>query len=147
VSRSKVDTAERVAWRRAWLAIGLGVLFALTQLLSLRDPVIGSSVVIHLAAWYAWAAALAVFLAWAGGLLRGRALDALLNDEGGIEHRRRALAFGFWGAVLAAFLLYAFSFYETVSGRDACRWIVTCAVAPALLRFGWLEIRALRSDD
>ncbi len=144
MGRSDIDLAERVVRRRAWAAILLGALFMLSQALSLGDPPLGSSEVTHLAAWFLWAAAFALFLGWSTGLFRGRTLMGLINDEGTIEHRRRALGTGFWSAVIAAFMAYWASFYEPIAVRDACRLIVTFAAAPALIRFGWLELRALR---
>jgi hypothetical protein len=136
--------ADRLVLRRAWSALLLGALFLLTQLASLGDPPLGSHVALHFAAWLAWSAVLGGFLLWGSGLLGRRGLSALLNDEGGTAHRHRAQQLGFWCALLAAGLVYAASFYEVVAARDACRLIVTAAITPALLGFGWLELRSLR---
>ena len=139
-----ITLAERMVRRRAAIAIGLGVAFTVAQAASLGDPVIGRQQVLHLGAWFLWTATLLAFLAWGSGLFRGRALAGLVNDETTIDNRRRALGTGFWGAMTAAFLAFSASFYEPVAVRDACRLIVTLAAAPALIRFGWLELRALR---
>lgn len=144
MARSDIDMSERLAWRRAWAAVGLGALFVLTQLASLGDPAIGSGPVMHLLAWFVWAALLLVFLAWGSGLFRRRAVSGLINDEGTVDNRRRALGFGFWCAVVAAFAAYWATFYEPIAARDACRLVVTFAIGPALIRFGLLELKALR---
>ena len=96
-----------------------------------------------LGAWIAWVVVLTVFVAWGTGVLGGRRLARLLNDESTIEHRRKASEAGLRGALAAAFIVYAATFYETIPARDVCRLLVTATVAPALLRFGWLELRAL----
>lgn len=138
-----IDYAETLSLRRAWLAIGLGVVFVLSQVASLGDPALGAGTVAHLGAWIAWAAVLGLFVAWGTGMLGDRRLTRLLNDESTIEHRRKATEAGLRGALAAAFVLYAATFYETISARDACRLLVTATVAPTLIRFGWLELRAL----
>lgn len=138
-----LDHADKRSLRRAWIAIGLGVVFVLSQLASLGDPPLGAATVAHLGAWIAWAVVLGVFMAWGSGVLGGHRLARLLNDESTIEHRRKASEAGLRGALAAAFIVYAATFYETIPARDACRLLVTATVAPALLRFGWLELRAL----
>jgi len=143
MARTEAEKAERLSRLRAGSAIGLGLAFPVAQTLSLGDPVWGSSNVIHLLAWFVWAAAFAVFLVWGAGLFRGR-IARLANDETTVENRNRALGMGFWGAVIAAFLAYWASFYEPITARDACRFIITFAATPALIRFGLLELRAIR---
>lgn len=138
-----LDDADKRSLRRAWIAIGLGMVFVLSQLASLGDPPLGAATVAHLGAWIAWAVVLAVFLAWGSGVLGGHRLTRLLNDESTVEHRRSASEAGLRGALAATFIVYAATFYETIPARDACRLLVTATVAPALLRFGWLELRAL----
>jgi hypothetical protein len=139
------DLAERLARGRARVATAMAVIFVTSQGASFRDDVpLNRPQTVHLAAWTVWAIALLVFLAWGGGLLRGRQVRGILNDETTVDHRRRAIALGFWGAMGTAFLVYGLTFIEPVSGREATRLIVTFGVAFALLRFGALERRALR---
>jgi len=138
-----IDHAEKLSLRRAWIAIGLGVVFVVSQLASLGDPPLGAATVAHLGAWIAWAIVLGVFVAWGAGVLGDHRLTRLLNDESTVEHRRKASEAGLRGALAAAFITYAATFYETIPARDACRLLVTATVAPTLLRFGWLELRAL----
>jgi len=137
--------ADRIAWGRARAATVMAVVFMTAQAGSFPgDLPLNRPQSFHLAAWIVWAAALLMFLAVGGGLFRGRRMRALLNDETTIDHRKRAMALGFWGAIGAAVLVYGLSFYEPMSVREGTRLIVTIAIAMALLRFGTLERRALR---
>ena len=135
---------DRLVRRRARIATAFGIIFLATQAASIdRVEVATRPATLHLAAWVLWAAALLLFLVAGGGLWRGPRIRGLLNDETTVDHRRRALATGFWFAVLTALLVYGLSFVEPVGGREATRLVVTIAVAAALIRFGMLERRAL----
>jgi protein-S-isoprenylcysteine O-methyltransferase Ste14 len=141
----QTDLADRIAWGRARAATVMAVVFVAAQAGSFPDSVsLNRPQTIHLAAWIVWAAALLFFLAFAGGLFRGARMRALLNDETTLDHRKRAMALGFWGAIGTAALVYAISFYEPISAREGARLIITFAIALALLRFGTLERRALK---
>ena len=142
---SQTDLADRIAWGRARAATVMAVVFVASQGASFRDELpLNRPQTLHLAAWTVWAAALLMFLAVGGGLFRGARIRALLNDETTLDHRRRALAFGFWGAMGTAALIYVLTFFEPLSAREAVRLVVTYGVALALLRFGTLERRALK---
>ena len=141
----QAQLADRIAWGRARAATVMAVIFVTAQAGSLRDDLpLNRPQSLHLAAWIVWAAALLVFLTVGGGLWRGPRIRALLNDETTIDHRRRAMAFGFWGAIGTSALVYALSFYEPMSAQEGARLIITIAIAVALLRFGTLERRALK---
>jgi hypothetical protein len=92
-----------------------------------------------------WAAALLFLLAVGDGLFRRKSVRVLMNDESTIDSRRRAMAAGFWATVLSAFALYAISFYEPVSGREAIRLLLSAAVGASIIRFGILEQRSLKN--
>ena len=142
---SQTDLADRIAWGRARAATVMAVVFVASQGASFRDELpLNRPQTLHLAAWVVWAAALLMFLAVGGGLFRGARIRALLNDETTLDHRRRALALGFWGAMGTAALIYGLSFFEPLSAREAVRLVVTYGIAIALLRFGMLERKALK---
>ena len=142
---SQTDLADRIAWGRARAAPVMAMVFVASQGASFRDELpLNRPQTLHLAAWIVWAAALLMFLAVGGGLFRGARIRALLNDETTLDHRRRALAFGFWGAMGTAALIYVLTFFEPLSAREAVRLVVTDGVALALLRFGTLERKALK---
>jgi cation transport ATPase len=141
------DLAERLARRRARVATVMAVYFMVTQAISFPgDIVLNRPGIVHLIGWVGWAAALLVLLALGNGLLRGGAVRGILNDETTLDHRKRAMALGFWAAIATAFLVFALSFIEPISAREGSRLIVTLTIATALLRFGMLERRALRGE-
>ncbi|MGN6278586.1 MAG: hypothetical protein ACTHM8_07670 [Sphingomonas sp.] len=143
-----IDTArdaDRLVWKRARAAQVLAFVFIATQLGSFNDTArLNRPQTLHLAAWMCWAAVLLFFLAFAGGLFRGERMRSLLNDETTRDHRLRAMACGFWSAILIALAVYALSFFEEVSVREGTRLVITFGIALALIRFGALEKRALR---
>lgn len=141
----QAQLADRIAWGRARAATVMALVFVTAQAGSFHDDLpLDRPQSIHLAAWIVWAAALLLFLVAGGGLLRGARMRALLNDETTIDHRKRAMALGFWGAIGTATLVYFLSFYEPISAREAARLIITFGIALALLRFGTLERKALK---
>jgi hypothetical protein len=145
MTTGNADIAERAAWGRARAATALAIVFVAAQAGSFHDELpLNRPQALHLAAWIFWAAALLFFLVWGGGLFRSARLRAVLNDETTLDHRRRAMVLGFWGALGTAFLLYVASFYEPISVREGARLVITVTIALALLRFGTLERRALK---
>lgn len=145
MTSEKPDLAERIAWGRARAATVMAIIFITAQAGSFHDDLpLNRPQTLHLSAWIVWAAALLMFLAVSGGLFRGAKVRAMLNDESTQEHRRRAMVFGFWGAMLTALLVYVLSFFEPMTAREAVRLVITFAIAFALMRFGTLERRALK---
>lgn len=144
---SDQELAERLTRRRARLLPVLAVIFISGQAVYFGDVVEPMRMVdaTKISAWLVWALALLVLLATGGGLLRSKKVRALLNDEGTRDHRLRAIAFGFWAAMLACVLVYVLSAFEPVSAREAIHLVLTLGVGAALLRFGLLERRALQS--
>jgi MFS family permease len=142
-----IDQAERAVRRRAGAATALAVLFGATQWGSFHDePPFNRPEAIHAFAWVVWAIALCAFLAFGGGLFGDRSVRAQLNDESTREHRRQALALGFWGAMGTALAVYGLSYVSEITVREAVRLVITLAIMLALLRFGFLERRALKDD-
>lgn len=145
MTNQQMALAERLTLRRARGSIVLGILFLTSMATSLKAD-IGDSrpATIQIAAWVVWAAALLFLVAVGGGLLRGQTVRALMNDETTVEHRRTAMVTGFWAIVLCAFSLYGISLFETITGREAIRIMLSVAVGAAAIRFGTLERKALR---
>jgi MFS family permease len=140
------DLADRLTLRRARIATPMAIVFAISQAGSFPadNATLNRPQIFHLVAWGVWAVALFVFLIGGFGMFRGPDVRALLNDETTLDNRRRALALGFWGAIVTAIGMYALTFVDTVSARDATRIIITVAIVMALLRFSVLEKRALK---
>jgi protein-S-isoprenylcysteine O-methyltransferase Ste14 len=146
MSAEEIALAERLTLRRARASTVLALFFLLSMATSLgTDVPLNRPETLKLAAWVVWAAALLFLLATGGGLTRGKSVRALMNDDSTVENRRHAMVAGFWGTVLTAFALYAISLFETISGRDAIRIMLSAAVAISVLRFGMLERRSLKN--
>ncbi len=149
-----IDQVDRLTRRRARIATAMGVLFVSTQGFRIADDQMtgqmtgpGAYRTVDYVQFFAstfWLAMLLLFILFGGGLLRGKAVRALLNDEGTEENRRRALVAGFWATMAGAAICYAITFYEPVQTREAIHVIITIGVGATLLRFGALERRALR---
>ena len=146
MSAEEMALAEKLTKRRARMSIILGIFFLMTMATSLGvDVPANRPETVKLAAWIVWAAALLFLLATGGGLLRGKSVRGLMNDDSTVDNRQRAMVGGFWATVLAAFALYAISLYETVSGREAIRLLLSAAVGMSVIRFGILELRSLKN--
>ena len=139
--------AEKLTLRRAHGSIILGVLFLATMARTLGSDFPASRPdTVQLGAWIFWAAALLFLLAAGGGLLRGKTVRSLMNDDSTRHNRQRAIVAGFWATVLCAFALYAITFFEPISGREAIRLLLSAAVGTSTIRFGVLEKRSLSND-
>jgi hypothetical protein len=146
MSAAEMALAEKLTRRRARVSIIFGIFFLVTMATSLgTDFPANRPETVKLAAWIVWAAALLFLLAAGGGLLRGKAVRSLMNDESTVDNRRRGMVAGFWATVLSAFALYAISYYEPVSGREAIRLLLSAAVGASIIRFGILEQRSLKN--
>ena len=138
---------EKLTLRRARGAIILGVLFLATMARTLGTDFPASRPdAVQLGAWIFWAAALLFLLAAGGGLMRKKSVRALMNDDSTLHNRQRAIVAGFWATVLCAFILYAITFFEPISGREAIRLLLSSAVGASVIRFGILEKRSLGND-
>ena len=144
MSAEDIALAEKLTLRRARVSIILGIFFLATMASSLGvDFPANRPQTVKLAAWIIWAAALLFLLGAGGGLFRGKVVRSLMNDESTIDNRRRAMVAGFWATVLSAFVLYAITFYEPISGREVIRLLLSAAVGASIIRFGILEQRSL----
>jgi protein-S-isoprenylcysteine O-methyltransferase Ste14 len=147
MSAEEMALAEKLTRRRARMCIILGLFFIATMASSLGvDVPTSRPETVKIAAWIVWAAMLLFILATGGGLLRGKTVRALMNDDSTIDNRRRAMVAGFWATVTSAFALYAISLFEPVSGREAIRLLLSAAVGASIIGFGKLELRSLRND-
>lgn len=140
-----VDIADRVSRRRARSLTALGAVFLAGQPVYFAHSGIHAAQV-KTAAWLVWAVLLLAALAFAGGHFSGRGVRALVEDEVTVLNRLRAYATGFWAAMAGALLLYGFSLYDNLKGRESIHIILSLAIGAALVRFGMLERRALADD-
>lgn len=145
MSTDTAQLADRLAWKRARIAQATALIFIATQVASFHDETpLNRPQTLHLAVWLCWVAVLLALLATGGALLRSKRMRALLNDETTRDHRLRAMAWGFWTAILVALAIYIVSFFSEISVREGVRLVITFGIALALIRFGALEKKALK---
>ncbi len=145
MANEQMALAEKLTLRRARGSIVLGILFIASMATSLKVDVGDSRpATLQIAAWVVWGAALLFLVAAGGGLFRSQFVRNVMNDDTTIENRRTAMVTGFWAIVLCAFFLYGLSLFESISGREAIRIMLSVAVGAAAIRFGTLERRALK---
>ena len=70
----------------------------------------------------------------------------LIDDESSRANRLEGLRLGFIIVVLTAIALYLVDEFSPMTAREAIHVILSLGLGAALLRFGILERRALRSD-
>jgi cation transport ATPase len=145
-SQTDTENADRYTRRRARVLIVSAIFFIAMQGTH-YGQFHGSRLVdqFKISAWFVWAIALLAILASGGGFFKGREIRALMNDESTRAHRAEAFAWGFWAAMIGAILLYGLTMIEpATSAREAIHLILTFGVGVAILRFGRLEMRALK---
>jgi hypothetical protein len=94
--------------------------------------------------WALNAALLLMLLLPAAGMIWGRRVRELVNDEVARANSRRAVAGGFWIAMIIALAVYTLPAGRVLSAREVAWLVVTPATGFALLAFSWLESRAHR---
>jgi hypothetical protein len=82
-----------------------------------------------------------VVLATGGGLLLSRRVRSLMNDEVAVANRAKALQAGFWAAMLFGVGFYFAALQSPMDAPEALRLLVNLAIAAALIRYAWLELR------
>jgi len=136
---------ERVAKRRVWGArwmAGLLLTTAMHDIGVIHGYANGNFSFVSEIIWIS--VTLLFLLLAGGGFVRTAAMRAALYDESTIEHGRSALAFGFWGALLACGVCWAVSRYMPIGGAEVARAVITYSVAMALIHFATLEAKALK---
>jgi len=143
------ETADRLVHRRARMMPAMAAIFLAQQAsyFSGRHPGDGSRLVDHIAisAWPVLSIVLVTAFATGGGWFRGANVRALINDESARAHRAEGFRFGFLATMVAAIALYFLTLFEPMSARDAIHVLMSAGIAAALIRFGMLERRALKS--
>lgn len=147
-AKSPAQIAERIQRRRTRVILAEGVLFIGMQVnfLATSHADLGQPWrrvdMVRLPATLAWAAVLLLLVGTGGAWFRGRAVRALLDDESTVEHRRRALAAGFWAAMAATFAAYVLAMIQPLRLVEALHLILSAGIGVALVRFAMLERRA-----
>jgi len=142
-----IETADRLTRRRARMLPVLAIIF-LTQQASYFAAVVeeGSRDVDHvkIGAWLILSIVMLLALTTGGFWFKPARIRALMDDEVTRANRTEAFRIGFLVTMIAAIGLYFITLFEPVSGREAIHILMTLGLAAALLRFGFLERRALK---
>jgi hypothetical protein len=99
---------------------------------------------VRITAWLALSTVLLLGLTTGGGWFYSREVRELANDESTRAHRDDAFRWGFIVTIAAALSVYVASMAQPMAADEAVHIIVTAGMLTALLRFGFLERRALR---
>lgn len=136
---SDIDRAERQSRARATMMALLAAVVTLNSTFGLDNAANDGTT-------RGWAWLLTILLGTLvvstnGGLMLNQRLRALMFDERTRANRARALSAGFFAAMLAAGVLYAFTWSFPIDVRAALRLVSGLALAAALARFAMLEFR------
>lgn len=146
-SSSPVEVADRMSRQRARFTGLLAIIFIALQCLDAPHFAnLPGDGVARRWGWAVFAAVLLINLGTGGGLLLGKGLRALLNDEVTRMNRNTALATGYWMAMITALAVFAADAtgLSGFSAQQALHIVITASVATGLLAFSTLELRAHR---
>ena len=101
---------------------------------------------VWIGAWVVLSLLILAGLATKGFWLQQREVRDLIDDESSRANRLEGLRLGFIIVVLTAIALYLVDEFSPMTAREAIHVILSLGLGAALLRFGILERRALRSD-
>lgn len=143
-SPSTVEKADRLGRRRARVLPVVAMMLIIQQASYFSNGE-GARAVDHVrvGAWAVLSMAVLLLLTTGGAWFRGAEVRALLNDEVTRANRAAALAVGFVCAMLTAIVLFVMRAAWEFSVGEAIHLIVTAGLFSALLRFSFLEKRAL----
>ena len=145
IAESDSAKAERLSRRRARSLPILAVIFLSQQATFFAGFGQGDRTVdnVQVGAWLVLSIVLLLVLVNGGGWIHSRAVRDLANDELTQAHRKEAFRIGFLAAMAGCIVLYVLSLMEPLTGREAVHLVMTIGIGAALLRFGFLERRAL----
>jgi len=140
VTITDMQQAERASRVRSALMAAMAVILLINAFIAPGESSTMTPALRH-GIWAAMIVLWLVILATGGWLQLTRRVRSLMNDEVAMANRAQALQTGFWTASLVGVALYFASLEWTVSAHVAIRILVDIAVAAAMLRYAWLELR------
>ena len=147
VQSSIAEEADRLSRRRARMLPFLALIYLSQQASFFADQhgTMDRAVDhVKLSAWVVLTLLLLAAMTTKGFWLKSREVRELIDDETTRAHRGEALQWGFVFSTLTAIVLYFVTMLEPVGVREAIHIIVSIGMAAALVRFGFLERRALK---
>ena len=135
-----MQQAERASRVRSGLMAAMAVVLLINAFIAPGETSTMTPALRH-GIWAAMILMWLVVLATGGWLQKSRSVRSLMNDEVAMAHRAQALQAGFWTATVGGLGLYFASLEWAVSTHVAIRILIDVAVAAAMLRYAWLELR------
>jgi uncharacterized membrane protein len=147
VELSIAERAERLSRRRARVLPVLAIIFLsqqITYFSTVSTPGPHSAEGLKISAWLVLSIVLLIGLVTKGFWFQPREVRDLLDDENTRANRLEAIRAGFLMAMATAIGVYVLTMFDTVTAREAVHLIMSFGIAVALIRWGYLEKRALR---
>jgi hypothetical protein len=143
--RTIAEQAEHLSRKRSRLWPMLAIIFLTQQAAYFSSPETGRAVDhVKVGAWMVLSIVLLLALTTGGGWIYPREVRERANDDLTKANRLQAFRVGFLASMMGCIALYALSFFEPVSGREAIHLVMTIGIAAAIMRMGYLERRAER---
>ena len=141
MTASDIEKAEQVSRSRSLIMAVMAAVLLIQAAIGLGDEGSSMTPFFRHALWGVMILFWLVILATGGWLRLSRDIRSVINDEVSLAHRSLALQTGFWTAILLALGLYFASLEWTITLREGLRILVNVAIATALIRYAWLELR------
>jgi len=138
--------AERLSRKRAKALPAFAAIFIAQQASFFASETGRGRTVDHVpdVAWLVLTLVLLLALATGGRWIYSREVRLLANDESTRVHRDDAFRTGFVASMIACIAIYLIGMFDPLAEREVLHLVVTAGMTTALLRFGFLERRALR---
>ena len=145
--RTTAEQADFLSRRRARMLPLLAAIY-LTQQASFFLAGDGDRTVDHIkvGAWLLLSLVLLAALTTKGFWFSRREVREMIDDEGTRSHRGDALGWGFIVSTLTGIALYFVAMIEPVTPREVIHLIVSLGLGAAIIRFGMLEMRAIKDE-
>jgi len=145
--RTTAEQADFLSRRRARMLPLLAAIY-LTQQASFFLAGDGDRTVDHVkvGAWLLLSLVLLAALTTKGFWFNRREVRDMIDDEVTRAHRGDALGWGFIVSTLTGIALYFVAMIEPVTPREVIHLIVSLGLGAAIIRFGMLEMRAIKDD-
>ncbi|MGZ8312763.1 MAG: hypothetical protein ACXWUP_04115 [Allosphingosinicella sp.] len=138
---SDLQQAEQASRTRSSLMAAMAVILVIHAFIGFGDEASSMTPWLRHGIWALMILLWLAVLATGGWLRLSRSARRVMNDEVSRANRSRALQTGFWVAMALGLALYFASLQWEFSLREGLRVLTDFAIAAALGRYAWLELR------